>query len=194
MKRVNKEMLILARNLRGLSQADLAAGSGFNQATISRYENGADVPEEHLSALARALDRPASFFFWDESLYDASCMYHRRNRNISVGELNMIHAKVNMLRIVAFRLLRVAQIKSTYSFFRLDAAKLGGPEACARELRRLWQLPLGPVRSVVRGVENAGGMVFRCPFGEARVDGISQWPLDRPNMPPIFLSTENALW
>ena len=192
MDRVNKEMLILARDLRALSQADLAQLVGLNQATISRYENGADVPDEHLAAIAKALDRPKSFFFWGESLYDASCMYHRRNRQISVAELTAIHAKVNMLRIVASRLLKMAQVKSSYSFFRLDASKLGGPIGCARELRRLWQLPIGPVRSVVRAIENAGGMVFRCQFGETRVDGISQWPLDAPGMPPIFFVNEKA--
>lgn len=192
MDRVNKEMLILARDLRSLSQTDLAQLVGVNQATISRYENGAEVPEEHLAAICKALDRPRSFFFWDERLYAASCMYHRKNRRISVAEMTAINAKVNMLRIVASRLLTVAQVNSSYSFFRLDAKKLGGPIGCARELRRLWQLPMGPIRNVVRSIENAGGMVFRCQFGEAKVHGISQWPLDAPQMPPIFFVNDKA--
>src|ERR1019366_6989944 len=160
MDRVNKEMLILARDLRAMSQTDLAQLVGLNQATISRYENGAEVPEEHLSAICKALDRPRSFFFWDDRLYSASCMYHRKNRKISVAEMTAINAKVNMLRIVASRLLTMAQVNSSYSFFRLDARKLGGPIGCARELRRLWQLPMGPIRSVVRSLKTRAAWCF----------------------------------
>src|SRR5204862_198947 len=31
---------------------------------------------------------------------------------------------------------------------------------------------------------------FRCPFGLTRVDGISQWPLDAPELPPVFFVHE----
>jgi len=83
-------------------------------------------------------------------------------------------------------------VKSNYSFFRLDSKKFGGPEGCAKRLRQLWQLPPGPVRNVVRSIEGAGGMVFRCPFGMTRIDGISQWPLDDPGMPPVFFVHEDV--
>lgn len=180
-------MIVLARELKGLSQTDLATGIKSSQPTVSRYEAGtAEVPPEHLHAMASFLERPLSFFYWQDALYSASCMYHRKNRRLSVGEIRIIHAKVNLLRIQAFRLLKSANIKSTYTFHRLDAAKHGGPEGCAREMRRLWQLPMGPVGNVVRTIERAGGIVFRCPFGPTRVDGISQWILEDDRTPPVF--------
>ncbi len=191
MNKVNPEMIVLGRELLGLTQAELADGVSLNQATISRYESGTvDVPEEHLRIIASFLDRPDSFFRWSEQLYGASCMYHRKNRRLSAAQIAVIHAKVNLLRIQASRLLRQAKITSRYSFHRLDQHKLGGPEECAQRLRQLWQMPNGPVRSVVKSIERAGGMVFRCPFGETRVDGISQWPLDAPDMPPVFFVHE----
>jgi Zn-dependent peptidase ImmA (M78 family) len=192
MNKVNPEMIVLARELRGVTQAELADAIALTQATISRYESGLiEVPEEHVRAMAEYLGRPASFFQWQERLYGASCLYHRKNRRLSVAELRMIHAKVNLLRIQASRLLKYAKVKSNYSFHRLDPAKYGGPESCARRLRQLWQLPSGPVRNVVKTIEAAGGMVFRCPFGLTRVDGISQWPLDDPGMPPVFFVHED---
>jgi Zn-dependent peptidase ImmA (M78 family)/transcriptional regulator with XRE-family HTH domain len=191
MDQVNPEMIVLARELRGVTQVELAEAVSLTQATISRYESGQiEVPNGHLRAIAKFLERPESFFRWQERLYGASCLYHRRNRRLSVAELRMIHAKVNLLRIQASRLLRQARVRSNYTFHRLDPSKYGGPEGCARRLRQLWQLPHGPVRNVVRTIESAGGMVFRCPFGMTRVDGISQWPLDDPGMPPVFFVHE----
>jgi Zn-dependent peptidase ImmA (M78 family)/transcriptional regulator with XRE-family HTH domain len=192
MNKVNPEMIVLARDLLAMSQLELAKALGVTQGTISRYESGlVDVPNEHLRGIANILRRPESFFRWQEQLYSASCLYHRRNRRISMKELRTIHAKVNLLRIQASRLLKQAKIRSRYVFHRLEALKYGGPVGCARKLRQLWQLPSGPIRSVVRLIERAGGMVFRCPFGITRVDGISQWPLDCPDMPPIFFVHED---
>jgi Zn-dependent peptidase ImmA (M78 family)/transcriptional regulator with XRE-family HTH domain len=189
--KVNPDMIVLARDLRGVTQSDLADGVSLTQSTISKYEGGLlDVPREHACAIAEFLRRPVSFLYWDEKPYDASCMYHRRNRRISAGELRMIHATVNLLRMQGARMLKKAKITSKYTFHRLDPAAHGGPEGCAATLRKLWQLPLGPVRNLVRLIESAGGIVFRCPFGDVRVDGISQWPLDDPAMPPVFFVHE----
>jgi Zn-dependent peptidase ImmA (M78 family)/transcriptional regulator with XRE-family HTH domain len=191
MNKVNPEMIVLARDLLGLTQAELAEGVSITQGTVSRYEAGLiEVPDEHLRAIAKFLQRPESFFRWQERLYSSSCLYHRKNRRIAVSELRVIHAKVNLLRIQASRLLRKAKVTSSYAFHRLDPSKYGGPESCAKRMRQLWQLPNGPVRSVVRCIESAGGIVFRCPFGMTRVDGISQWPMDDARTPPVFFVHE----
>lgn len=191
--KVNPEMIILAREAQGFTQAALAESLSLTQATVSRYESGLlEVPREHVVAMALVLRRPESFFFWQERLYNSSCLYHRKNRRLSVFDLKLVHARVNMLRIQAANLLRTAKIQSDYAFHRLDVQRYGGPAGCARELRRLWQLPTGPIRSVVHTIESAGGVVFRCPFGGVRVDGISQWPMDAPHMPPVFFVNEEA--
>lgn len=193
MNKVNPEMIVLARDLCGMTQADLADALKVTQATVSMHESGLiDVPNERVAEMALLLHRPESFFYWQDRLYGDSCLYHRKNRNLSAYVLRVIHAKVNFHRIQAARLLKQARIKSTYSFHRLDPNKHRGPEGCAREMRRIWQLPAGPIRNVVRMIEGAGGMVFRCPFGAARVDGISQWALDAPELPPVFFVHEDA--
>ena len=171
----------------GFTQADLAHELQTTQATVSRYEAGAvDVPNGHLQNLARVLRRPASFFFWEEELYAASCLYHRKRKQMSVKELKKVHAQVNILRIQATRLLQHTEIHRAYTFHRIDMQKCGGPAVAAKRLRYLWQLPTGPIKSVVGAVERAGGIVFHCPFDTVRVDGISQWPLDTPELPPVF--------
>src|SRR5262249_10300310 len=57
--------------------------------------------------------------------------------------------------------------------------------------RHLWGLPLGPVRSVVGEIERAGGIIFRCGFNTMKVDAISQWPPDAPELPPVFFVNED---
>lgn len=190
---INGQMIALAREARGMTQRALAARLSLTQATISRYESGwVEIPGDHLDALSAVLGRPRSFFLWNERLYGASCLYHRRKQRITLKELNKIHAQVNILRIQAARLLEFTKISSDYSFYRLDIHKLGSPEEAARRLRQLWQLPTGPVRNVVDCIESAGGVIFRCEFGSDQVDGISQWPLDAPELPPVFFVTDTA--
>jgi len=191
--KVNPEMIILAREALGLTQKELAEAISLTPATVSRYESGlVEVPLPQVSLLAKVLKRPESFFFWDERLYGASCFYHRKLKSLSMRELNMIHARVNLLRMQAVRLLHRAKVRANYSFHRLESDRYGGPEGCAQRLRQLWQMPTGPARNVVHSIESAGGMVFRCALGTEKADGISQWPLDSERMPPVFFIREDA--
>jgi Zn-dependent peptidase ImmA (M78 family)/DNA-binding XRE family transcriptional regulator len=182
----NPDMLTLARECKGLSQAALAHLVGFKQATISRYESGLIIPPaEHVARIAQNLDRPVEYFYLEERMYGATSFFHRKRKSLSVTEERKIHAQVNELRIRSAILLRDAEIKSRFDFHRLIMKQVGGAPEQARVLRRLWQLPTGPIRSLVGAIERAGGIVFCCPFGTRKVDGISQWPLD-DNVPPVF--------
>lgn len=60
----------------------------------------------------------------------------------------------------------------------------------ARGIRKLWQLPDGPIRNLIDTIERAGGVVF--PINESiKVDGISQWPIDANDRPPVFFFNSN---
>jgi Zn-dependent peptidase ImmA (M78 family) len=184
-------MLILAREYAGYTQTSLSKELSFTQATLSRYESGLlDIHDEHLAEIARILHRPLSFFYRQERLYGASGFYHRKRTRLSMKELKRIHAQVNDLRIQSSILLQDAEIESAYCFHRLGAGVCTSPEDAARRLRHLWQLPTGPIRNVVASIEEAGGIVFCCEFGTPKVDGISQWPLDDPDSPPVLFVNE----
>jgi Zn-dependent peptidase ImmA (M78 family) len=49
-------------------------------------------------------------------------------------------------------------------------------------VRMQWQMPIGPVRDLVRWLEAAGCLVIIEDFGTIRVDGMSQWVDDFPIM------------
>jgi transcriptional regulator with XRE-family HTH domain len=189
--RVNPEMLGLARDYVGFTQAGLAARLSFTQTTLSRYEAGiVDIPHDHLVEIAQVLDRPLSFFYRDDRIYATSAFYHRKRSKLSAKDGKRIGAQVNDLRIQANMLLFEAQIESAYRFHHLGSVVCGSPEHSARQLRQLWQLPPGPIRNVVSSIESAGGIVFPCQFGTDKLDGISQWTLDNPNAPPVFFVNE----
>lgn len=186
----NPEMMVLARERRGWRQTTLARAVGITQATISRYESGRVTPlAEHLAKIAEVLDRPQSFFFMEGEMFGASATFHRARASLSVSAEQKIHAQVNELRIRTAILLRDADVEGKYEFHRLDVAKLG-PENAAQRLRQLWQMPIGPVRSVVNSIERSGGIVFRCEFETDKIDGVSQWPLGCSE-PPVFFVRDN---
>ncbi|OAI40193.1 hypothetical protein AYO40_05040 [Planctomycetaceae bacterium SCGC AG-212-D15] len=190
--RVNPEMIVLARESRGYTQSEMAKRTGLPQSSLSKYESGlSDIPPEELKKIADLLEYPLAFFYQRDTLHDASCLFHRKRQSLSVRELKRIHAQVNILRIHATRLLADAEIESVNQFHRLDMVQLGGPEIVAQRLRHLWNLPLGPIRGVVGAIENAGGIVFRCPFSTKKVDAISQWPLDLSGLPPVFFVNDD---
>ena len=85
---VNPDMVVLARESRGLSQTDLANRIGVRQATVSKFETDLiRVSEEHLVALARELEYPTSFFEQPDRLlgFASTCVFHRKRQAIRTG-------------------------------------------------------------------------------------------------------------
>ena len=60
----NSELMRVARQSRGYSQAELSHRSGLSQGNISKIENGiSDPPDDAVEKIAKALAFPVSFFF-----------------------------------------------------------------------------------------------------------------------------------
>src|SRR5206468_6163 len=104
---VNPEMLVLARESRGLTQTALAERIGVTQSKISKYELGSlDVSAGDLAKLSRVLDYPPEFFSLRDALFGLSdFFYYRKKANLSVSEQKAIEARANVLRIRVMRLL-----------------------------------------------------------------------------------------
>lgn len=184
---VNKDMITLARESRGWTQAALASELRISQSKISKYEAGAiEVSEEDLEELARVLRFRIEFFLQEDAVYGfgSPCIYHRKRASTTVGDLRRVHACVNVKRIQVDRLLRNVEMRAPLSFHRMDIDSFNGdPAAIARLLRKAWSLPNGPVSNVVSAIENAGGVVVDRDFDVDELDAVSQWA---PNQPPLF--------
>jgi len=182
----NSEMLILAREFIGITQSELATRVGLSQAEISKIEGGIRTPsEEQVDSFARHLRCVKEFFYVADSIknFSSACVYHRKRQSTTQGLLNKLLALVNKRRIQVKRLLYAAEITDNL-FPRMDIDEhLGGPAEIARAIRSAWKLPPGPIQSLTKAVEDAGGIVIRCAFGTNKVDAVSQW---LPDAPPLF--------
>lgn len=191
MNRVNPEMLALARESRGLTQPTLSEMSSVDQGNISKYERGLlDVSATAIEELAGALRYPVHFFYRDEEIrgLNSGCFYHRERQSLPVSELRVIEAKANILRIHAAILLRGADIDHDNRIVRRDINDGETAQDIARYIRAIWGLPIGPVKNLVRAIERAGGIVFRCHFGTRKIDAVSQWCQGLP--PMLFVNAE----
>lgn len=171
----NVEMLILARELRQLSQSELAARLGVSQGRISKIENRLlPVDGELLPKLSSELDVPESFFFQPAPVYGLPISYFRKRSSVTQRELASVIAELNVRRIHVTGMLKSVEIECEREIPDFDPDRFGDAVSVARAVRAAWHLPDAPVKSLVGLVESAGCIVVPCQFGH-KIDAISQW-------------------
>ena len=187
----NPEMLLLARDIRGMTQKDVAEAAKLSQPYVSQLEAGTrESTSEAEEKLSSALNLPPSFFHQDEHYtgFGLSMVYYRKRNSALMSHLKRLQGEVNLRRIHARKLLRGVDLKTRQQFSFMDISENGTPEDVAHRLRASWMLPLGPIVNLVTVIENAGGLVFLFPFGTTDIDAMSQWQADSP--PMFFLNSQ----
>ena len=189
---VNPRLISLARESLGMTQAELADAMHISQSKLSKYENGAlQMSDEDLPQLSEATGYTEEFFQQDVDVrgFGSMCFYHRKRAAMSVNQLRKIQAQLNIFRMQLQRIRKGIEIETTNQFHELDVDEFGGPGAVAREARRLWGLPMGPVKNLIGALERSGGFVKCIEFGTRRLDAVSHLV---PNQPPIFFINRAA--
>lgn len=185
---LNYDLIVLAREARGLTQTQLAAASSISQPVISKIENGVfDVDGERLLAIADALQFPPEFFYQSSRIGWTVCVADRKRKSMPLKRLQSIHAQVNIARMQVLRLLQGVELDSPFTFPRMDVLEFESPEEIARLARAHWRLPMGPLRSVISVIEAAGGITVRTQFASDKIDAVSIWV---PGSPPFFFVNE----
>jgi Zn-dependent peptidase ImmA (M78 family)/transcriptional regulator with XRE-family HTH domain len=189
----NPEMMVLARESRGLTQSQLAHLMKVQQGTISKIESGASaVSEEFVNCLSTVLRYPPKFFAQNEHVYGfgSSVFYHRKRQRLAIGTLRQAHAQMNIRRNHVKALLRAAELDTKCHFRPLDLTDYDGRvEEIANVLRGAWRMPQGPVRNLTRAIEDAGGIVIRHDFRSEKIDAISEWS---DLCPPLFFVNRSS--
>jgi Zn-dependent peptidase ImmA (M78 family)/transcriptional regulator with XRE-family HTH domain len=187
----NPGLLLLARQYRGKSQAEIAQRARLTQGHYSRVENGllpAGPSEDTVGRIAEVLGFPPIFFSQPDRIYGLPLSVHPMHRKrADVGEraLQQLHAELNIRLMHIRRLLSVIELEPEWTFPEIDIDEGGGPERIAAKVRQTWALPPGPIANLTDCVERAGGLVIWCRF-EANVDGVT---FHAPDLPPcIFLN------
>ena len=182
------ERLRLARELKEWSQADLAARLGVTPAAVSQFETGVTRPgTDALDRMTSALGVPAQFFSlpltethdgFFRSLRRTSVSHRRRARALA----HIAHDLAVAARAPGLPPVRLPQIPVTG--LRLPDGEL---EEAARQVRRAFGMPSGPVPNVAEILEKHGILVIRLPLDTADVDAFS---LPFHDQPVVVLGTD----
>jgi len=189
----NPEMLVLAREAKGIVQDKFAGLLKVSQGTVSRWESGLLEPSPTaVGEFSDHLDVTPEFFYRADRVYgfNSTVFFHRRRQSGMDMFLRKLHARMNILRMRIASLLRSAEIQTPYQFEHFDVGEYRGRvEVIAQMVRSLWRMPPGYVRSMVKAIEDAGGILYHMDFETNKIDAISEWIY---GYPPIVLVNSNA--
>ncbi|WP_146363864.1 XRE family transcriptional regulator [Arthrobacter yangruifuii] len=171
--------LTLARNLAGWRKSALANAITMSPAAVSSWETGEKRPSPAAVAqLALALQIDPGFFSTRPGTPTASqtVPHFRSLRSTTQIVRDQADAYGRLAVDVASALeLRVEFPSPNIPTFHVDETTMEGddPERAARYVRREWKLPDGPIRNMVRLLENNGVLVVFSPEQAATVDAYS---------------------
>jgi len=179
--------LTMAREMRGLTKAELAELIGKSAAAIGQFEGGGRAscrPDPRtLAALALALGVPVNFFTRRSSVahLDVDDCHFRSLRSASQRERRRLLARASLI----CDLLR--ELERHVRFPEEQVSRVARPvrseaeiENLAVHVRQAWGLGLGPIGNVINLLERHGVIVTRVPASSEDVDAFSTWHDGRP--------------
>ena len=186
-KAFNSDMLLIARQARGLSQEDAATRTRLlSQPTYSRIEAGLRKPtSEEVDAIARGLGFRRSFFLHPFRRRPMPAIFHRKRRRLGEREWERIFARAEVRRVCITLMLdavRLTPKQPAPPLLEPQAAQ--GPSNIASAIRHLWAMARGPVADVTRVLEAAGIIVVPFDFGTDLLFGFSERTYD--SLPPLI--------
>lgn len=175
---VNSKMIVLAREARGLNQAELAERIRMSATNLSKIERGdIGISEELLDSIAETTGFPSHFFLQDGEIIPEHLGYRRR-QHVAQRLMGPINAKANIARRHVQFLTRSLNI-SPPALPRLEVRDGQSPEQLAIKLRKLWNIPPGPIENLVKLMEEKGLVTIQYDFGTDRVDSRSIFTEDQ---------------
>lgn len=184
----NHEMILLARESRGITQTDLARTLGFSQARLSKMEdNLAPITSEDVTAIAAALNYPITFFYRRDMRREAFNGLYRRRKSLALKFLSQFNA------LVSIRAARVDRLARKESVMKSELPSCdpdeydGGATEIAAHVRQFLGIPPGPIKDLIDILEDHGVIIIRQDFGSAKIDGVSIFTKD--GRPVIFLNS-----
>ena len=184
----NRAMLSLARDLRGMTQTELAERSQLTQGTISKYQAGSSTPsDEDIEKLAEALGFPVSFLYRTGKRHGTldGHIFHRKKTKASSADVRRIDGHLELFGMQTGDLLHELELEFPYHIPQIDVDEYGSAELVAEAVRSHWRIPRGPIDNLTERLEAAGCFVFMFDFKTDDIDENVQWVA--PN-PPIILA------
>ena len=185
---VNPNMIVLAREARGLTQSELAEQIGMSPTNLSKIERSdIGINDEVLETIADKTDYPVSFFKQSGDIMPENLNYRKREV-VAQKLITPIHAKVNIIRRHVHFLTMALDIPEP-TIPVMEVTEKLTPQKIAIKLRQLWKVESPVIADLTKLIEGNGIVVNTFPFGTDRVDSRSILTDDK--FPIIFFN--NAL-
>lgn len=183
MKKLNVEILKLARESRGITQEELAVLLKIEQGTLSKIEKSIlNAEEELLLKISELLDYPLPFFYLNRKVNPIEGHY-RRKTSIPVKLMKQHIAQMTIVEWHFITLIDDIDLP-ILNLPSWNVEKEGSPEMCARFLREYWRLPRGRVDNLTKFIEDNGIAVIALDLTE--IDGFSTYI--NGQIPVIFVN------
>lgn len=191
------DMITLARDSRGWTQADLAnamtrinGNNRISQGYVSRAEAGRiPVKSERLQLFAAALCFTPEMLCSTTDIHGAGVglVHHRKRASIGALSLRRIHATLAFTGLQVDALTDAAGQELQHAFRHIDVDDFDTPADAADTIREEWNVPPGPISDMVATLENAGALVVVRDLQSTELDAVSQWPAGK--RPLILLNS-----
>ncbi|MEM8524972.1 MAG: XRE family transcriptional regulator [Bacteroidota bacterium] len=188
-KSFNYNMVVLARESRGITQTSLAKSINISQGNLSKIEQGlSDVGIDVIIKISKALNYPISFFQENINQLPVNHQFHRKRKSIGKRHLSLIDASLTIRRLHLRKLLQSIEIED--NIIKLDIEKFGSPETIAQKVRHHWKLPAGPIKNLVGLLESKGLIIIYTKIYD-KLDGMAV-PSEE-NIPLIYLNKNKTI-
>lgn len=167
---INPKMVVLARESRGMSQKDLADQLNTSPGFICKIEtDNKSMPEPTLERMSKLLKYPREFFYQEGEAYLPMSLNYRKRDHVSAKVLMPLEAHLNIYRLNIETIAQKIKLPAL-NIPDLDLKKIGSEELVAKQLRKTWKIPKGPIPKLTEVLEANGIIVISCDFGTERVD------------------------
>lgn len=181
-EKINPQMVILARESRGISQRELASMIDISAGKVCQVEQDSQTfSTETLNRLSNALKYPESFFYQKGDAYIPTLVNFRKRLTVAQKLIMPIEAQANIYR------LNTEILSNEKPLPKLDIPEIKNenPIEVAEELRKLWNVN-SPIENLIPIMESKGILIGSFDFGTERVD--SRTVLTSGRQPIILLN------
>ena len=195
---VDPDRLVLARDLRALTQQQLVdhAGGKFTPAALSQLETGKSRPTAAtLAAIADATGMPLDFFVArpndaaPDGFFRSLRSTSARQRKQQLARAHLLHDFITAVE----EHVRLPDVQIPTCEPHLDGTdddRRNAAEDAAEQVRRAWGLGAGPIPNVIRELERHGIVVVRASTFTQEVDAFS---VNFPGRPIAVLGVDKAV-
>lgn len=182
------ERLIQALDARGMTKTSLCNLINYSSGTVSKWTNGQQYPESiAVQKISSALQIPENWFLKPFLNFGPEVSFFRSNasttqiyRKKAISHLQMAYeCNLELENWIDYPSVFYPYILTREEGLSLDLAEI---ENIANFYRDQWKLGRGPIKNLIKVLENAGTIIIKEQLGSTSMDGVSKWFFDRPYM------------